>query len=128
MSMNYYLDEFNRNEMESLLRLKCGEIIRNYEAKIKAKDTHRYCECDGFYELQFNLILDAYPGGIYLHTVNSNQDLEDGWSDNNPQEVNITTVINFMDDYDIAFALSEIDNFELDMQEIKETKVEWTVH
>jgi hypothetical protein len=125
MSMDYYLDEFNHDEMISLFRLKCSDIIKNYEAKIEAQDTHRWCECDGYYELQFLLILDAYPGGIYLHTVNGNQELEDKWSDNNPQEVDISTVIGFMDEYDIAFALSEIDNFELDIQEVKETKIEW---
>ena len=49
--------------------------------RIYANDTHRWCETDGFYEVEFSL--QNGNQYLYIHTACGNQYLEDKWSKNN---------------------------------------------
>jgi hypothetical protein len=64
-----------------------GGLIGKYEWTITADDTHRWVECDGWYEVEFELNTEI--GDIYINTESGDQDLEDEWSENNPQEVSL---------------------------------------
>ena len=49
---------------------------------------------------------------IYLHTESGGQDLEDEWSENNPQQVNVNDMIFYLDDeFDIEYALRMINDY-----------------
>ncbi len=94
-------------EQELLKQIK-NKISNGWE--LVADDTHRWVESDGFYELQFELHKDNHK--IYLHTESGGQDLEDEWSENNPQQVSAETVTNIMtDDFDFKYALKNIAEF-----------------
>lgn len=75
-------DEFVK-ELEDFV----GSLISKYEWTITADDTHRWVDCDGWYEVEFELNTEI--GDIYINTESGGQDLEDEWSKNNPQEVNL---------------------------------------
>lgn len=71
----------NLEKKVELLFIKvCERFIYN-GFRVFAVDTHRWCETDGFYEVEFSL-----QNGIksmYIHTATGNQTLEDKWSKNN---------------------------------------------
>jgi len=70
----------------------------------------RWCSCDGFYEVQFTLCKGDEE--IYLHTECGGQDLEDEWSENNPQQVHVNDMIFYLDDgFYIEYALGMIDSY-----------------
>ena len=71
------------NEISDFVR----SLIYKYDWTITADDTHRWVECDGWYEVEF--MLNTEIGDIYINTESGDQDLEDEWSENNPQEVNL---------------------------------------
>jgi hypothetical protein len=49
--------------------------------RVYANDTHRWCDTDGFYEVEFSL--QNGNQYLYIHTECGNQSLEDKWSKNN---------------------------------------------
>lgn len=92
------------------------ELLKKIEDKISdgwslvANDTHRWVESDNFYEVQFEL----RKGGskIFIHNESGGQDLEDEWSESNPQLVSAETVMNIMvDEFDFKYALKMIAEF-----------------
>lgn len=96
-------------KMRQKLIDKITEFINN-GWELVADDTHRWCSCDGFYEVQFTLRKDDEE--IYLHTESGGQDLEDEWSENNPQQVNVNDMIFYLDDgFDIEYALGMINDY-----------------
>ena len=62
-------------------------LIYDYGWIITADDTHRWVDCDGFYEVEFELNTEI--GDIYINTECGGRDLEDEWSKNNPQKVKL---------------------------------------
>ena len=60
-------------------------LISQEDWEIVADDTHRWVESDGWYEVQFMLHTDF--GNIYINTESGNSELQEQWSDNNPQNV-----------------------------------------
>lgn len=88
---------------------KIREFVNN-GWELVADDTHRWVSCDGFYEVQFTLRKGDEE--IYLHTESGGQDLEDEWSENNPQQVYVDDIIFYLDDgFDIEYALSRINDY-----------------
>lgn len=78
--------------------------------ELTASDTHRWCSSDGFYEVEFSL--KKGDEKIYLHTESGDQDLEDNWSENNPQQIWVNDMIFYLDDgFDIEYALGTIDDY-----------------
>lgn len=75
-------DEFVK-ELEDFV----GGLISKYEWTITADDTHRWVDTDGWYEVEFNVNTEI--GDIYINTESGDQDLEDEWSENNPQGINL---------------------------------------
>lgn len=69
------------NEMCDYIDSLCGK----YGWEIEADDTHRWVGSDGWYEVQF--MLYTGNGSVYINTKSGDQDLEDEWSDSNPQTV-----------------------------------------
>lgn len=78
-----WLSEELVKEMEDFV----NSLIYKYDWTITADDTHRWVECDGWYEVEF--MLNTEIGEIYINTESGNQDLEDEWCENNPQDVNL---------------------------------------
>ena len=74
-----FLDEIN--DFANKLKFK-------YDWTIQADDTHRWVECDGFYEVEFMLYIceDEKDGDVYINTESGGRDLEDEWSSSNPQD------------------------------------------
>ena len=62
------------------------ELMSKYNWTIIADDTHRWVETDGWYEVAFYLITD-FTERIYINTESGDIDLQNDWSENNPQEV-----------------------------------------
>jgi hypothetical protein len=73
------------------------KLIDNYNFYIKADDTHRWIDPDGFYEVEFYLCHDDYKD-IYLYTKSGDQSLEDEWSNNNPQKAELNDFLYIFDD------------------------------
>lgn len=102
MHRNFY-------KMRQKLIDKITEFINN-GWELVADDTHRWVSYDGFYEVQFTLRKDDKE--IYLHTETGGQDLEDKWSDKNPQQVYVDDMIFYLDDgFDIEYALGMINDY-----------------
>lgn len=80
-------DEWIPNELKSEIFDFVNDLIYKYNWAITADDTHRWVECDGFYEVEFELNTEI--GDVYINTESGDQDLEDEWSKNNPQKVNL---------------------------------------
>lgn len=78
-----WLSEELVKEMEDFV----NGLIYKYDWTITADDTHRWVECDGWYEVEF--MLNTEIGEIYINTESGDQDLEDEWSENNPQDANL---------------------------------------
>ena len=62
-------------------------LMGKYDWYITADDTHRWVDCDGFYEVEFTLNTEI--GKIYINTESGGRDLEEEWSENNPQQVGL---------------------------------------
>lgn len=80
-------NEWVPDELENEIKDFVNGLINQYEWTITADDTHRWVDTDGFYEVEFNLNTEI--GDIYIHTECGDRDLEDEWSSNNPQEVEL---------------------------------------
>lgn len=78
-------EELIPDELENEISDFVRSLIYKYDWTITADDTHRWVECDGWYEVEF--MLNTEIGDIYIKTESGDQDLEDAWSENNPQEV-----------------------------------------
>lgn len=63
------------------------ELICKYNWSITARDTHRWVDSDGWYEVEFTLYTEV--GEVYVNTEHGDRELEDLWSSDNPQEVNL---------------------------------------
>ena len=96
-------------KMRQQLIDKITEFVNN-GWELVADDTHRWVSCDGFYEVEFTLRKDGEK--IYLHTESGGQDLENEWSENNPQQVYVDDMIFYLDDgFDVEYALSMINDY-----------------
>lgn len=101
---------FNESDEGVVIEL-VDSLISKYGWKIMADDTHRWCESDGFYEVEFHLHTEA--GEVYINTESGGQDLEDEWSDNNPQEISDIRDCYLRDAFDWKCFIQElIDTFE----------------
>lgn len=72
----------NEDELVSFI----DNIISEENWDIVADDTHRWVESDGFYEVEFNL--ETPYGDVYINNKSGGRDLQDEWSDANPQYCN----------------------------------------
>lgn len=80
-------EEWIPDELENEISDFVRSLIYKYGWTITADDTHRWVESDGWYEVEF--MLNTEIGDIYINTESGDQDLEDEWSENNPQDVNL---------------------------------------
>lgn len=60
-------------------------LIWKYNWRIEADDTHRWVETDGFYEVEFHLYTEK--GSVYINNKSGDNDLQEEWSENNPQNL-----------------------------------------
>ena len=79
--------EWVPDELENEINDFVSSLIYKYDWTITADDTHRWVECDGWYEVEF--MLNTEVGEIYINTESGDQDLEDQWSEDNPQDVHL---------------------------------------
>ena len=84
------------------------QIINKTNFQLVASDTHRWVASDSFYEVQFMLEEDPKEKNyndenhLYITTVSGDQNLEDEWSNNNPQVTSTFELINYIDDEDCS--------------------------
>lgn len=71
------------DEFEAELFEFFENLIFQNNWSIIAADTHRWVDTDGWYEVEFHLETDF--GDVYINNVDGDKDLEDIWSENNPQ-------------------------------------------
>lgn len=71
------------DEFEAELFEFFENLIFQNNWSIIAADTHRWVDTDGWYEVDFHLETDF--GDVYINTIYGDKDLEDIWSENNPQ-------------------------------------------
>lgn len=84
------------------------ELLEKIGGYIIADDTHRWVDTDGFYEVQFTLVLKEIE--IYLGTVSGDSELQEAWSENNPQIVyNAADMLNTVSD--IADVIDTLNTF-----------------
>lgn len=63
------------DELENEIYDFVNGLIYKYDWTITADDTHRWVDCDGFYEVEFELNTEI--GDIYINTECGDQGLED---------------------------------------------------
>ena len=79
--------EYISDELETELFAYIGNLISKYDWGITADDTHRWVESDGWYEVEFMLTTDF--GEVYINTLSGDMELQEEWSENNPQSAEL---------------------------------------
>ena len=79
--------EYLEDDLEQEIVEIVDKIIRENDWGIEAHDTHRWVETDGFYEVEFHLYTEN-DGQVFIQNKSGGRDLEEEWSDSNPQRVN----------------------------------------
>lgn len=99
-------EEWIPDELENEISDFVRSLIYKYDWTITADDTHRWVECDGWYEVEF--MLNTEIGDIYIKTESGDQDLEDEWSENNPQEVYLENCYLYGHSWDWYYFLEDL--------------------
>lgn len=99
-------EEWIPDELENEISDFVRSLIYKYDWTITADDTHRWVECDGWYEVEF--MLNTEIGDIYIKTESGDQELEDEWSENNPQEVNLVDCYLYGNSWDWYYFLENL--------------------
>lgn len=74
-------------ELAVEIRQYVEDLIFKYNWTITASDTHRWVDSDGWYEVEFMMYTET--GTVYINTESGDRELEELWSNDNPQEVNL---------------------------------------
>lgn len=74
-------------ELAVEIRQYVEKLIFKYNWTITASDTHRWVDSDGWYEVEFMMYTET--GTVYINTESGDRELEELWSNDNPQEVNL---------------------------------------
>lgn len=74
-------------ELAVEIRQYVEKLIFKYNWTITADDTHRWVDSDGWYEVEFMMYTET--GTVYINTESGDRELEELWSNDNPQEVNL---------------------------------------
>ena len=105
-------------EWEELIN-KLDNILYKLGSNLVARDTHRWIESDGWYELQISFQpchkdnIDDEDGEIYLITVyDYDGDLESEYSPNNPQIIYQDNLTQCLSQDQLEEVLKELENID----------------
>ncbi|MBP5454928.1 MAG: hypothetical protein J6Y37_00330 [Paludibacteraceae bacterium] len=78
------VNDVDLDVIEEMERFVDG-LVSRHDWRIEAEDTGRWFYLDGWYEVAFWLRTDV--GDVYIKTESGGRELEELWSEDNPQDV-----------------------------------------